>query len=72
MKEKAMSKEVWSEIKWTLEDIMVHYEVSEEQASDIAFAVSNLFEDRMIELGWDVLDSLIQTFHLLEEGEDDA
>lgn len=67
-----MSKEVWSEIKWTLEDIMVHYEVSEEQASDIAFAVSNLFEDRMIELGWDVLDSLIQTFHLLEEGEDDA
>jgi hypothetical protein len=72
MKEKAMSKEVWSEIKWTLEDIMVHYEVSEEQASDIAFAVSNLFEDRMIELGWDVLDSLIQTFHLLEEGEDNA
>jgi len=67
-----MSKEVWSEIKWTLEDIMVHYEVSEEQASDIAFAVSNLFEDRMIELGWDVLDSLIQTFHLLEEGEDDV
>lgn len=67
-----MSKEVWSEIKWTLEDIMVHYEVSEEQASDIAFAVSNLFEDRMIELGWDVLDSLIQTFHLLEEGEDNA
>jgi hypothetical protein len=67
-----MSKEVWSEIKWQLGDIMTQYGVSEEKASDIVFAIGSHFEDRMIELGWDVMDSLIHTFNLLDDEEEDV
>ena len=69
-----MSKEVWSEIKWQLGDIMTQYGVSEDKAAEIADTIGRDFEDRLIELGWDVMDSLIHTYNLLEdedEGEDD-
>jgi hypothetical protein len=69
-----MSKEVWSEIKWQLDDIMTQYGVSEDKAGEIASEIGNYFEERLVELGWDVMDSLIQTYNLLEdedEGEDD-
>jgi hypothetical protein len=65
-----MSKEVWSEIKWQLGDIMTQYDVSEEKASDIVFAIGEHFEDRLIELGWEVMDSLINTYNLLEDEEE--
>jgi hypothetical protein len=65
-----MSKEVWSEIKWQLGDIMTQYGVSEEKASDIVFAIGEHFEDRLIELGWEVMDSLINTYNLLEDEEE--
>jgi hypothetical protein len=69
-----MSKEVWSEIKWQLGDIMTQYGVSEDKAAEIVDTIGRDFEDRLIELGWDVMDSLIHTYNLLEdedEGEDD-
>jgi hypothetical protein len=69
-----MSKEVWSEIKWQLDDIMTQYGVSEDKAGEIASEIGNYFEERLVELGWDVMDSLIHTYNLLEdedEGEDD-
>jgi hypothetical protein len=69
-----MSKEVWSEIKWQLGDIMTQYGVSEDKAAEIADTIGRDFEDRLIELGWDVMDSLIHTYNLLgdeDEGEDD-
>ena len=66
-----MSKEVWSEIKWQLGDIMTQYGVSEEKASDIVFAIGEHFEDRLIELGWEVMDSLINTYNLLEDEEEE-
>lgn len=62
-----MSKEVWSKVEWQLGDIMIHYGVSEEKAAEIADSIGEHFEDRLIELGWDVMDSLIHTYNLLEE-----
>jgi hypothetical protein len=64
-----MSREVWSKIEWQLLDIMEQYGVSEDKAGDIAFTIASDFEDRMVELGWDVIDSLIQTFNLLDDEE---
>ena len=67
-----MSREVWSKIEWQLLDIMEQYGVSEDKAGDIAFTIASDFEDRMVELGWDVIDSLIQTFNLLDDEEKDV
>jgi hypothetical protein len=67
-----MSREVWSKIEWQLLDIMEQYGVSEDKAGDIAFTIASDFEDRMVELGWDVIDSLIQTFNLLDDKEEDV
>jgi hypothetical protein len=64
-----MSKEVWSQIEWQLLDIMEQYGVSEDKAGEIASEIGSQFEERLVELGWDVLDSLIQTFGLLDEEE---
>jgi hypothetical protein len=69
-----MSKEVWSEIRWELGDIMAQYGVSEDKAGEIASEIGNYFEERLIELGWEVMDSLVHSSNLLddeEEGEDD-
>ena len=66
-----MSKEVWSETRWLLDDIIAQYGVSEEKAADIAFVIGRHFEDRMIELGFDVMDSLIHTYNLLEDEEEE-
>jgi hypothetical protein len=59
--------EIWSEQKWALVDIMEQYGVDVDKAGDIAFRIGNYFEDRMIELGWQVMDDLIHTFDLLDE-----
>ena len=69
-----MSKEVWSEIKWQLGDIMTQYGVSEDKAVEIVDTIGRYFEDHLIERGWEIMDSLIHTYNLLEdeeEGEDD-
>jgi phage portal protein BeeE len=60
-------REVWSEQKWLLIDIMEQYGVDVDMAEDIGFKIGNAFEERMIELGWDVMDSLIQTYEIQEE-----
>ena len=65
-----MSKQVWSEIKWQLDDIMTQYGVSEDKAAEIVDTIGRDFEDRLIELGWDVMDSLIHTYNLLEDEEE--
>jgi hypothetical protein len=62
-------REVWSEQKWLLIDIMEQYGVDVDKAEDIGFQIGNAFEERMIELGWDVMDSLIQTYELLDGDE---
>lgn len=65
-----MSREVWSKIEWQLLDIMEQYGVSEEKAGDIASEIETQFEERLVELGWDVMDSLIQTLGLLNDEEE--
>jgi hypothetical protein len=67
-----MSQEIWSEIKWQLGDIMTQYAVSEDKAIEIVETIGRHFEDRLIELGWDVMDSLIQSYNLLEGEDEDA
>lgn len=62
--------EIWSEQKWTLIDIMEQYNVDIDKAGDISMRIGNYFDDRMIELGWDVMDSLINDFRLLEDSND--
>lgn len=62
-----MSKEIWATVDWQLEDIMTQYDVSEDKAVEIANSIGNHFEERLIELGWEVMDSLIQTFNLLDD-----
>jgi hypothetical protein len=65
-----MSQEIWSTQDWRLVDIMDVYAVSEEKADAIAEVIANHFESRMIELGWEVMDSLIQSYNLLEDEEE--
>lgn len=62
--------EIWSEQKWTLIDIMEQYNVDIDKAGDISLRIGKYFEDRMIELGWEVMDSLVYDFRLLEDSND--
>lgn len=67
-----MAKEtIWANVTWQLADLMEQYEVSEEKAEAIAEVIGSHLEDRLIELGFDVMDSLIQTFNLLDDEEEE-
>lgn len=62
------NREIWSELKWEIADIADHfYWISDEKAQEIAFTIGKYFDERMIELGFDVMDSLVQTFGLLDD-----
>jgi len=54
-------------IHWTPSDIAIQYGLSNERSMELLEKISARLEERSIELGWDVIDSLI-TDVLIGEG----
>lgn len=49
-------------VTWCAYDLMSAYNLSEEKAVDVLDQISGILEDRSIELGWEVIDSIIHDY----------
>lgn len=57
---KEMSKETYAEVAWTVEDIQtLRPEMTDEQAAEWLQSNQKYIRDRLVELGWDVIESLL-------------
>jgi hypothetical protein len=61
-------KEPYVTINWSPQDLIDEYGLDEERAMEVMNEIAGDLEDRSIELGWEVIATLIQA-HLNDEEE---
>jgi hypothetical protein len=55
-----MKKETFAEVAWTVEDIQtLRPEMTDEEAAQWLESNQKYIRDRLVELGWDVIESLL-------------
>ena len=55
-----MSKETYAEVAWTVEDIQaLRPEMTDEQAAEWLEFNQKHIQNRLVELGWDVIEALL-------------
>lgn len=63
-------KEPYVTINWSPQDLIDEYGLDEERAMEVMNEIAGGLEDRSIELGWEVIATLIQA-HLNDEEDSD-
>jgi len=53
-------KHLYAKVVWTTSDVQDLFDVSEEQAAEFLNNNERKIQDRIVELGWDVIDCLGQ------------
>ena len=53
-------KPLYAKVVWTTSDVQDLFDVSEEQAAEFLNNNERKIQDRIVELGWDVIDDLGQ------------
>ena len=53
-------KDTYAKVEWTAEDVLtIRPDMTEEQAEEFLQSNEKHLRDRLIELGWDVMESLL-------------
>ena len=55
---KIMRLKRYAEVVWTTDDVRTLFDISEDEADEWLFSNQNRIRDRLIELGWDVIQTL--------------
>ena len=53
-------KEHWAEVKWVIDDVLaIHPDMSKDEVADFLTQNEDTIQDRCIERGWEVIESLL-------------